>query len=95
MFISLLTYRRTLEPGDPLYGRHRDFIVRHTADHSLLCAGPRVGVTGGLIVAYGDDEAEVRALLDSDPFVTEGMAIYELHQFTVGLADPDSSLASA
>lgn len=93
IFISLLTYQRQLEPGDPLYAAHRDFIVQHTEDHSILCAGPRVGVTGGTILVHGDDEVQARALLDSDPFVSSGFAIYELHQFRVGLADPASGLA--
>jgi uncharacterized protein YciI len=93
MFISLLTYRRELEASDPLYAAHRDFISEHTEDHSILCAGPRVGVPGGTIVLYGEDEAQARALLDSDPFVTSEFATYELHQFRVGLADPASSLA--
>ncbi len=94
MFISLLTYQRELEASDPLYAAHRAFIVEHTEDHSILCAGPRIGVAGGAIVVYADDEVQARALLESDPFVSSGFAIYELHQFRVGLADPASSLAT-
>jgi uncharacterized protein YciI len=93
MFISLLTYGAELEADDPLYAAHRDFIVEHTADHSILCAGPRIGVSGGTIIVYGDDETQARALLDSDPFVQARHATYQLHQFRVGLADPESSLA--
>jgi hypothetical protein len=33
--------------------------------------------------------------VESEPFVREGFATYELHQFKVGLADPASSLAQA
>jgi uncharacterized protein YciI len=93
LFVSLVTYRSPLTPEDPLYADHRTFVQERTADSSILCAGPRTGVDGGLIIVYGDDEAEARALLDSDPFVVAGHATYELHQFKVGLADPRSSLA--
>ncbi len=96
MFVSLLTYSRRLTADDPLYQAHRAFVEARTGDGSILCAGPRVGEEGGgLILAYGDDEHAVRALLDADPYVVDGLATYELIQFSVGLADPASSLAPA
>jgi uncharacterized protein YciI len=94
MFVSLLTYNRPISREEPLFQAHRAFIEHQVATSAVLCSGPRVGVNGGLLIAYGDDEAAIRAVLDQDPFVIDGVASYELHQFTVGLADPASSLAA-
>jgi uncharacterized protein YciI len=95
MFVSLLSYGGELDKSGSLYAAHRDFIVRHTQEHSVLCAGPLFETDGGAILVYGDDETAARALLDSDPFVQAGYAQYSLHGFKVGLADPDSSLATS
>lgn len=95
MFVSLLTYNRTLEHDDPLYAAHRAFVEDNISTGEFLCAGPRVGVSGGVIIVRGDDEDAARTTLDADPFVRERVAVYELHQFRVGLADPTSGLRPA
>lgn len=93
MFVCLLSYHREIDRAGPLFQAHRVFVQDHVAASRLLCSGPRTGVNGGLIVAYGDDEQQARTLFDRDPLVVDGAATYELHQFTIGLADPASSLA--
>lgn len=85
MFFSLLSYSGEVDRDGPLFAAHKDFIVQHVEAGTFVCSGPRVGVAGGAILVRGDDEAEVRALLDADPFVADGFATYELHQFNVGL----------
>jgi uncharacterized protein YciI len=95
VFVCLLSYHRDIDREGPLFAAHRDFVAEHVAAARFLCSGPRVGVAGGLVIAYGDDEAEARALFDRDPLVVEGTATYELHQFRVGLADPASHLAAS
>ncbi|GAA1870679.1 hypothetical protein GCM10009836_59170 [Pseudonocardia ailaonensis] len=93
MFVCLLTYHREIDREGPLFAAHKAFVAENAEARRFLCSGPRVGVAGGAIVAYGDDEAAARALFDSDPFVVDGTATYELHQFTVGMVDPASGLA--
>ncbi|MDL5159654.1 YciI family protein [Actinomycetospora termitidis] len=95
VFVCLLSYHQEIDRESALFAAHRGFVEQQIADGRFLCSGPRVGVRGGLVVAYGDDEAEARALFDRDPFVVEGVAGYELHQFRVGLADPASHLTAA
>lgn len=94
MFVSVLSYKRAISREEPLFLAHRAFIEEHISASELLCSGPRTGANGGVVIAYGDDEAQVRAMLDGDPFIREGVASYELHQFTVGLLDPASTLAA-
>lgn len=95
MFVCLLTYHQDIDREGALFAAHRRFVEQQIEASRFLCSGPRVGIAGGLIVAYGDDEAGARALFDRDPFVAEGVATYELHQFRVGLADPASHLAAS
>jgi uncharacterized protein YciI len=94
VFVSVLTYHREIDREGPLFLSHKAFVQEHIAASRLLCSGPRTGAPGGVIVAYGDDEAQVRELLEQDPFVIDGVATYELVGFKVGLADPASSLAA-
>ncbi len=94
MFVSVLSYKRAISREEPLFQAHRAFIEKHVSDSEVLCSGPRIGANGGIVLAFGDDEVKVRAMLDEDPFVREGVATYELHQFTVGLLDPASTLSA-
>lgn len=92
MFVCLLTYHREIDREGPLFAAHRSFVEDNVAAHRFLCSGPRVGTAGGVVVARGTDEREARALFDTDPFVVDGTATYELVQFTAGLADPSSGI---
>jgi uncharacterized protein YciI len=92
MFVCLLTYHREIDRDGPLFAAHKAFVEEHVAAHRFLCSGPRVGAAGGVIVARGTDDETARALFDTDPFVVDGTATYELVQFTVGLADPTSGI---
>lgn len=95
MFVSILSFRRVVSHDDPLYAAHRAFLEEQVAASKVLCSGPRVGADGGVVIAYGSDEQQARALLDRDPYVSEGLASYELIEFKVGLCDPASTLAGS
>lgn len=95
MFVCMLSYARAIAPDEPLHLAHRDFVQEQVRASRYLAAGPRIGTDGGVVIAYGDDADAVRALVERDPYILEGVATYELHQFKVGLADPASSLAGA
>jgi uncharacterized protein YciI len=92
MFVAVLTYNREFSREEPLFLAHRDHVVRHVEASEMLCSGPRIGANGGLMIVYGQDEAEARALVDQDPFVQDGLASYELFGFTAGLVDPAATL---
>jgi uncharacterized protein YciI len=91
MFVSLLTYHREIDRDGPLFAAHKAFVEEQVAAHRVLCSGPRVD-GGAVMVVRGTDSESARALLDTDPFVVEGTATYELIQFTAGLADPASGI---
>lgn len=93
MFVCLLTYHRPVEREGSLFAAHKAFVTEQVEARHFLCSGPMANASGGVVIAYGDDEGAARALLDTDPFVIDGTATYELYPFTVGLADPASGLA--
>ena len=81
MFVVLLTYTKPLEDVDALMRDHMAWLNEHYAAGRFLVSGRRVPRTGGVIVAHGDDRAEVEALAATDPFVTGGVATTEIIQF--------------
>jgi uncharacterized protein YciI len=54
---------------------------------AFLVSGPS-GVSGGVILARGDDRAEVEALAASDPLARAGVASYEIVQFRASQSAP-------
>lgn len=69
LFIVTLTYRAAAAAIEAQLPGHREWLARHIASGRFLTAGPIEPRTGGLIVAYGEDRAELDALLAGDPFV--------------------------
>ena len=66
-----------------------DTVVEHTPDHraylaglhkagKLLASGPFVPRTGGALLLRVADEAEVKAILEGDPFKQRGVADYDV-----------------
>lgn len=81
MFVVSSTYTRP--PTDAaLLGEHRAFLGRCYDEGLFVASGPRPEFVGGAVIARGNDEDELRAIMERDPFVREGVvAEYELLQF--------------
>jgi uncharacterized protein YciI len=81
VFVLLLTYVRPLAEVDALMREHMAWLNEHYAAGRFLVSGRRIPRTGGVIVARGDDRAEIEALAAGDPFVAGGVATCEVIQF--------------
>ena len=82
MIVCLGTYTRSLTEADgDTIARHRSYLDDLYKQGLLIASGPRQPRIGGLIIARGNDEEAVHALLDNDPFVVAGIADYELIPF--------------
>ncbi len=77
----LLTYVRPLAAVDALMQEHVAWLEEQYAAGRFLVSGRRIPRTGGVIVARGDDRAEIEALAASDPFVGGGVATCDVIQF--------------
>ena len=84
----LLTYVRPLAAVDALMREHVAWLDEHYAAGRFLVSGRRIPRTGGVIVARGDDRAEIEALVASDPFVAAGVATCEVIRFRASQTAP-------
>lgn len=81
MFVLLLTYIRPLDEVDALMREHVAWLDGHFDAGRFVVSGRRIPRTGGVIVARGDDRAEIEAIAASDPFVSGRVATCEVLQF--------------
>jgi uncharacterized protein YciI len=81
VFVLLLTYVKPLPEVDALMREHVAWLKEQYGAGRFLVSGRRIPRTGGVIVARGDDRAEVEALVARDPFVSGGVATCEVIQF--------------
>ncbi|CDZ87091.1 YciI family protein [Rhodococcus ruber] len=77
MFVIASTYTRPFSRDEAVVAEHLAFVDRCYEDGYFVASGPRQPFTGGLIIAHGDSEDQVRALMQEDPFVRDGVAHYE------------------
>ena len=87
MFVVIGENLREWNKTDPVYEKHRAHMVAHIEAHDFLVSGPRAG-GGSVIVALGNDETALQAILDKDPLVTDGFMAFTVHPFVPGLHDP-------
>lgn len=82
MFIAILTYKKPLEVVDRYLQAHRDYLATHYAAGDLITSGPRIPRVGGVIMIRANSLAEAEALLAEDPFNINGIADYQVVEFT-------------
>jgi len=88
VFVLLLTYVKPLAEVDALMREHVAWLREHYDAGRFVVSGRRTPRTGGVIVARGDDLAEMEALAASDPFVRGGVATCEVIRFRASQRAP-------
>ena len=92
--IALIRYRRPLEDVLAVQERHRAYLRALKEAGTLIASGPLEPRSGGALLLRVPDEgadAALDAVRDGDPYVTFGVAQYELLPWAVntGRADLD------
>lgn len=85
--IALIRYRRPLEDVVAVQEQHRAYLRSLKEDGTLIASGPMEPRTGGaLLLRVPDDDVHgaLDAIRDGDPYVTFGVAQYELIPWVVG-----------
>lgn len=90
MFITILKYKKPLEEVDRFLQAHRDFLARHYAAGNLIASGPRTPRIGGVIMIKAAGSEAVDAIIAEDPFKINGIADYQIVEFTPTLFADDS-----
>lgn len=82
MFIAILTYKKPLSEVDKYLQAHRDYLAEHYAAGDLITSGPRVPRVGGVIMIKAADLESAKTILSQDPFNINGIADYQIVEFT-------------
>lgn len=90
--IAIIRYRRPLEEVMAVTEQHRAYLRELKEEGVLIASGPMDPRTGGILLLNVPDDDVVGALdrvRDEDPYVTFGMAQYELIPWAVGIGKED------
>ncbi|WCB97049.1 hypothetical protein DSM104299_05820 [Baekduia alba] len=82
MFVLSLTYIVDLEEVDRVRDDHLAWISTQYEAGRFIASGPKVPRTGGVILAKAMPRDELDEVIASDPFTREGIATYNVAQFT-------------
>jgi len=90
--IAIIRYRRPLEEVIEVTEQHRAYLKTLKDEGILLASGPMDPRAGGiLLLSVPDDDvaASLDRVRDGDPYVTFGLAQYELIPWNVGIGKED------
>lgn len=82
MFIAILTYKKPLSEVDKYLQAHRDYLAEHYAAGDFIASGPQNPRIGGVIMIKAIDREAVNAIISQDPFNINGIADYQIVEFT-------------
>ena len=92
MFIAILTYKKPLEEVDRHLQAHRNYLAKHYAAGDFIASGPQTPRIGGVIMIKADNRAAVDFIIAQDPFYINGIADYQIVEFTPTMfCDPSLS----
>lgn len=74
-FTVVWTYTDDTELIDTARGPHGAYLKEQVANGAIRVAGPFEDGTGGVLVAEVADQAELKSLLDGDPYVEQGVVV--------------------
>lgn len=82
MFIAILKYKKPLEEVDRFLQAHRDYLAEHYAAGNFISSGPQTPHVGGVIMIKVENRIAVDAIIAQDPFNINGIADYQIVEFT-------------
>jgi uncharacterized protein YciI len=82
MFLILVTYTTPIEEIDAHLVAHREYLDEGYRNNCFVVSGPRNPRSGGIIISQLTDRSQLEALLTNDPFHIQGVATYEVIEFT-------------
>lgn len=82
MFIISLTYKVPTATVDELIPAHVEYLKEQYAKGIFIASGRKVPRTGGVILSNVSSRMAVEEVIALDPFHTNGVADYEITEFT-------------
>ncbi|WP_304649478.1 YciI family protein [uncultured Duncaniella sp.] len=90
MFIAILTYKKPLSEVDKYLQAHREYLAENYAAGNFIASGPQTPRVGGVIMMRAASREAVDALIKQDPFHINGIADYQIVEFTPTMFCNDS-----
>ena len=90
--IALVRYRRPLEEVLEVTEQHRGYLKTLKDEGVLIASGPMDPRSGGILLLNVPDDDVIPTLdrvRDGDPYVTFGLAQYEMIPWNVGIGKED------
>ena len=82
MFIAILTYKKPLGEVDRFLAAHREYLAEHYAAGDFITSGAQTPRIGGVIMIKAENRTAVDAIIAKDPFNINGIADYQIVEFT-------------
>lgn len=82
MFIAILTYKKPLGEVDKYLQAHRDYLAENYAAGNFIASGPQTPRVGGVIMIKANSREAVESIIIEDPFHINGIADYQVVEFT-------------
>lgn len=86
MFLVDLTFVDSKAITEQLTEQHRTYLSAQYQQGVLMFGGRKQPRTGGLLLSKHQSEASVVAMMEQDPFITSGVATYEITEFVPVMA---------
>lgn len=81
LFALILTYIKPLEEVDRLIEPHRAYLRHYYEQGNFLVSGAQKPRTGGFILSRAESKAQIESIIANDPFLSEGVARYDIVEF--------------
>ncbi|MFG2626371.1 YciI family protein [Streptomyces sp. NPDC048473] len=81
MFVLELTYTAPVERIDALLQDHIAWLDTQYAAGVFIASGRKNPRDGGVILAVGDDRAQIEKIAEEDPFAAQGVCAYRITEF--------------
>lgn len=82
MFLVISTYKKPIEDIERALPGHVLFLDKHYENKKIIFSGRRNPRTGGIILLNASSKEEAVDIIRQDPFDKDGLADYEIIEFT-------------
>jgi uncharacterized protein YciI len=87
-YLVEITYLVPLARIEETVAAHRAHLKTGYDSGLLLCSGPQVPRSGGILLARASERAALEAFIAQDPYALQGLAEYRLIEFQPVLHQP-------
>lgn len=82
MYLIILTYQKPLDIVEQFLTQHRDYLEMGYQKNYLIVSGPKIPREGGILLSQLRDKKVLIDFLQQDPFYLNGIADFEIIEFT-------------